>query len=493
MAMMLCMGITACYKDKGNYDYTPLPEIKVEELADDYSVTQFDTLVIHPQVEEQGLDLTYSWEVYSNAVSNTRRIHISDEKDLNYVVNEIPGSYTLVFTVTNRQNDVKTYQMMGLKIQGVITDGWMVLQEKNDGKTDFDILISPFFTNKATKDSHFKDMYESINGEPLEGGRGVKISSFFTGAYQYVYVLTEQAGVRLSAINMQRMSDLSSMVLDGKPLHPEGYTYLPYGTMNYFAELLVSDGRFYMSSYNQNTFTEPVTRDGLTYRASPYAPRWIPWVVRAVLYDEEHGRFLMAVNNVTTLQQMTAAPGALFDWNNMHAHLVYLESGFNKYEYAVMEDWTTHQRSVYAINFLADGAAYAVAKYDTKNCPEFDVADCFAIGSRGNVFYYSHEHTVYLYDYSGSNSAKSIMTYPDDEVITHLELQKPNEGFYMKNHPYDNKVLTVVTYSEQKREGKVYMYYVNEANGSIDRSSEKIWDGFGRIIDMEFNYGKYGS
>ena len=37
------------------------------------------------------------------------------------------------------------------------------------------------------------------------------------------------------------------------------------------------------------------------------------------------------------------------------------------------------------------------------------------------------------------------------------------------------------------------MYYINVSNGTIDVSSEKVFSGFGKIIDMEYNFPKYGS
>ena len=491
--LILIFGFTAGYEDKGNYDYTSLPDIQVDSLVEIYSVTQFDALKIKPEVHLDGLEnFSYSWRIWTDALANSEFIEISDQKELKYQVKEIPGSYTMVFTVTDEKRNVNVYKSMKLKVQGVVTDGWMILHEK-EGKSDFDLLISPFFTNRVSKDSRFINMYEAMNGETLPGGKGVRISSYFTGNYQYVYVMTENAGVRLSAINMQKMSDLSSLILDGKPLKPENYSFIPYGSLNRFAEEVISDGRYYISNFGYNLFTEPVCRDGLTYQAAPYMPRWLAWGMRGVIYDQLHGRFLMVVNSVLNFEKMTPTAGSIFDWNKMNATMIYLESGFNKYEYAVMQDWTTGKRALCVIDFKGEGGTYAIAEYATDKCPEFAQADGFAIGGRGNVFYYSAGNQVYLYDYSGANEAKSVIKMTNDEIITNLELQKPNEGYYMKNHPYDNKVLVVATYNEKTGEGKVYMYYVNEANGTVDLASVKVWKGFGRILDVEFNYAKYGS
>ena len=483
----------SCFNTRDNTTYGPIPQIEIEGLQDNYSVTQFDTLSLKPKVSSSinAKDLNYSWRLWSNAPGGSKLDSISGDIGLNYVVNNIPGAYTLLFTVTNNLNNVKAYKKVDLKIQGVITEGLMILQDKG-GVTDFDFVSSPFFTHRVSKEIHLKNMFESIHHEKLERGRGVDISSYYTGNFQYVYLLTEKAGVRLSATTLQRLTDLSAMMIDKKPLKPQAYTYLPWGTMNFFAEVLISDGRYYNSSFNANQFTEPILRGGLSYRASPFVPRQLQWVFRGVVYDEENGRFLVAVNDGISLQSMPHVEGTTFDWNHLTAHLVYLESGFKDYEYAVMEDWKTRERSLYVINFKDENVRYDIGKYSMSGCPEIKDAVGFAVGSRGNVFYYCTKNTLFLYDYSGSNKASAVWNAKNGEQISLIKLLKPNEGRYMRNHPFDNKVLIISTKSA-KNGDQIHLFYVNEANGAIDLQSHKTLSGFGDIIDIEFNYAKYGT
>ena len=55
---------------------------------------------------------------------------------------------------------MKTYKQIHLVVQGSITEGWMVLQEK-DGKTDFDLIMSPYFSNRVTQDEILHDVYKT--------------------------------------------------------------------------------------------------------------------------------------------------------------------------------------------------------------------------------------------------------------------------------------------------------------------------------------------
>lgn len=490
LGLVFMLGLTACYEDKGNYDYLPETAVKFENIEDSYVITQFDTLKISPVLTMAEGNYKYSWRIWSNELTGSVMEEIAADKELNYRVNQVPGSYTMVFAITDTDKKTNEYLTMRLDVLGEITEGWMVLHEK-DGKSDFDLLLSPYFSNRVKQDIHFRSLYESVNGEPLPGGRGVKVTNYYNGNFQYVYVLAENAGVRLSAVNMKKMYDLSSLVVDGKPLKPQAYGWLPWGTMNYFAEMLISDGRLYIGPFGENQFAEPIFRNGGSYKAAPFIPTKHSWMLRGVVYDELNGRYLKVENTVFTFEEFPAATGALFDWNHMNAHMLHSELGFKDYEYSVMEDWTTGKRTMYVMDFTTEEDRFAIALYPTDGCPAFDKASCFAVGRRGNVFFYGAEDKVYLYDYSGSNSAKAVVEVPAGEQITHMKILKPNEDYYMTNHPYDNKVLIFSTFNEQTREGKVYMYYINEANGALDKASGKVYAGFGEIIDMDFNYPKY--
>ena len=188
LSMGLLFVCNSCYKDEGNYDYHALPKIEIK--------------VDHEK-------------------------EISKEKELHYIVTEAPGAYILALTCHNKETGVNTYKEVSLAVHGVITEGWMVLQEK-EGKTDFSMIMSPYFSKRVAKDQVIDNMYKSVNGEELEG-RGAKIGSYFAlGRYQYVTILTDKGGVRLDATTMQKTYDISTLMLDKKPLKPQNYYYINY-------------------------------------------------------------------------------------------------------------------------------------------------------------------------------------------------------------------------------------------------------------------------
>ena len=202
----LLASLASCYKDEGNYDYITLPDVKIE-MDKEFYADQFSDLEIPAKVDLDGdseADYEYTWRLWSNEIKRANyKKTISTSKDLKFQVNELAGSYTLTFTAHNKRTNVDTYKQATLVVQGAITEGWLVLQEK-DGKTDFDLIMTPFFSKRVQEDKIFHNLYESVNGEQLEG-RGVKIgSSNCFNRYQFVTVLTDKGGARLYAETRNR-------------------------------------------------------------------------------------------------------------------------------------------------------------------------------------------------------------------------------------------------------------------------------------------------
>lgn len=495
-------SLASCYKDDGNYDYITLPDVKIE-MDKQFYADQFSELEIPVSINLDGdaeADYEYTWRLWSDEIKRADyKKTISNDKDLKFQVNELAGSYTLTFTAHNKRTNVDTYKQATLVVQGAITEGWMVLQEK-DGKTDFDLIMTPFFSKRVQEDKIFHDLYQSVNGEQLEG-RGVKIGSQNCfNRYQFVTVLTDKGGARLYAETMQKAFDMSSLITDGKPWKPENYIFWHYwwSPGRYAYDAIISDGRFYEYTPMETmgikftSYTEPILKDGRTYKSAKYAPRLFDYK-QGIIFDELQGGFVSIEKNTYVLGDMPDATGQMFDWNHMNGSLKYIDTGQGKKEYGVIEDWDTHKKTLYCFNFDTK-KNIAAGMYAMDNCPEIDDAQYYAVGERGPVFYYATDRNVYLYDYSGTNTARVAYTLENSaEKITGMKLLKPCvyiSSRVMSSHDYDNKVLILSTYNADTKEGKVYMFYVNEGNGTIDSASQKVFGGFGEILDMDYNWPK---
>ena len=108
----LMINLAACYDDTGNYDYTDLPDVDIK-MQDTVYATQFKTLELTADVDLNDApesDYEFNWRIWSNEIGGVwEQKEIGNSRNLTYEVAEIPGSYTLVLTVTNKKTEVKTH------------------------------------------------------------------------------------------------------------------------------------------------------------------------------------------------------------------------------------------------------------------------------------------------------------------------------------------------------------------------------------------------
>ena len=159
---LICCGILmSCYKDKGNYDYTVLPEVSIENLEDFYNKSQLDSIVLEPEmVTADGAydenDWTYLWRLYPGKnVMDT----IGYERVLRYQFTEEPGSYNIYFTAINKRTEVKYSKDIEINLSGVYMDGWMVLYEE-DGKSKTEISRYHYQESEPITIEKFASMIE---------------------------------------------------------------------------------------------------------------------------------------------------------------------------------------------------------------------------------------------------------------------------------------------------------------------------------------------
>ena len=495
---LLCCGILAsCYRDKGNYDYITLPEVTIKNLEDNYTIAQLDNLVLEPEVvtvnDEYGAeDWEYLWRMYpgKNTIDT-----IGNERILDYQFTEEPGTYNLLFTAINKQTDLKFTKDIVINLSGVYMDGMMVLYEV-EGGCDFDLINDRFFSKyDQDEDIYFRHLYETLHGSVFPGNP-MKIAAYYYPLLQYDYIFTDEKAVRLSVNSMEELQDINNFMLGVSDLKYENYYHTSYDSYLKGAEIILGEGKILIYGRGgSNGFSEPIAMNGITYYAAPFASIRHDWPIVATFYDQEHCCFLQVLYQVYEVHEMTDYAGAPFSVNNMNAELIYMGEGFNRYNYAVMRDLTSGAYSLYVFDFY-NAATFAVAKYSMDQCPELSNAISFALGSRGEVFYYATKDKVYRYDYNTNNKASDCiqsLNLAAGEEITCMRLFRPVEYNYFPEHPYDNKVLFVATYNSTNNAGKIYMYYINEANGIVDESSVKTIDIDGRIKDMSYHYSTYGA
>jgi hypothetical protein len=175
----------SCYKDLGNYDYKELDTVVIDTadlgMLDTYSVSRYENIILEPSVYFNGsrvtdasdVPLDYFWTigtVGTGAGVIYRLDTLATTIKLDAPIVQPAGSWTLMLVAKHRETNIETYMKFNVTIEESITDGWMVLYERN-GNTDIGLIANNRVKKGYTEDTErlFLDAYSSSNGEPLNG------------------------------------------------------------------------------------------------------------------------------------------------------------------------------------------------------------------------------------------------------------------------------------------------------------------------------------
>lgn len=160
LSMLLSAVLTACYEDKGDYDYHPVNEIQITNISKEYVREKWQNLSIEPKLQfilgETG-SVAYRWEI------NGKRV--SEELNLSYDVAQdvADDPYKCRFTTIYLPDSTRFYQEFDLRVVTPYDRGLMVLSEQ-EGKA----MLS--FRAQDEEGKEFsKWVFRSENGAYLEG------------------------------------------------------------------------------------------------------------------------------------------------------------------------------------------------------------------------------------------------------------------------------------------------------------------------------------
>lgn len=168
IGMILLVG--GCYDDKGNYDYTDIGDITITGIENSYTaIALAKKLEIKPTVTSKNPEDTfeYLWTVYNpnyydSYLTEAIKVDtIGREKDLSYEVNLQQGSYTLVYTVKNVNNNYTVYRKIPLTVSTQFNEGFYMLKETESGDTELDLCLND--------DTHNDNLLAKSLGAPMSG------------------------------------------------------------------------------------------------------------------------------------------------------------------------------------------------------------------------------------------------------------------------------------------------------------------------------------
>lgn len=198
IGLILLTTLSACYKDKGNYEYDMPIEPKVVQLDTLYTALVGDSLIIEPKFENiDAKNISCSWKIYvPETISPDKFIYSG--KSLRTLFGLQAKKYMARMTLTNTENGMKYFY--DFKIQGVteFSKGSLVLSVENE-KTELS-FIKPDGSVQAR-------IYDAINLKSLpDDPLNIHfLSNKFTGNTPLGYwIICKNDAIRLDVNNLKQ-------------------------------------------------------------------------------------------------------------------------------------------------------------------------------------------------------------------------------------------------------------------------------------------------
>ncbi len=246
IGLLLVFVFASCYKDKGDYDYHEINEVKISGLEEQYEINRWDTLIINSVKVENSLtddaDLEYAWYLDYKK--------IGDAKDLNYIISDKAGVYQARFEVLEPVADsVRFFYDFKVVVRTQYAQGLMLLSD-NDGIPELSFM--------STLDNPNKDIAHDIfNVENNQVLAGTPLSIEQPDIWGYggtVWVHTSVASHQLDPVLLREVDRLDKNTFT-EPVEECDMVFCRYSQiLSDFGAGLGRDGRIYPKVARQDRY-----------------------------------------------------------------------------------------------------------------------------------------------------------------------------------------------------------------------------------------------
>ncbi|ASZ13853.1 hypothetical protein KTO58_04860 [Chitinophaga pendula] len=469
LLLITMLLFTACYKDKGNYNYTQIAEMTINGLPDTLNTLLLDTLQLQPSVTQQGVsngNYSYDWFVIDYK-ANTRT-SVANTLALRMPVTTGIGTYPLVFRVTDKNTGISSSKEVTMIVKSLLSNGALLLEEGPQGGD----------LSQVTPDYKvYRNLYSQIN----KGERLIPPLKGILGSYndnnryqqQVIFIVAGTDPVLLDVQTYAKKGVLSQQ-FQTPPATMEPSFY----NCNNDAYIINSGKIYGMQGATSNPikFVAPMAGN---YKAAPYLHPLYSWFAAFATYDEANGRFAYGKKSGGDLLFYPPATGAsAFDLNKIGKKYVYAAPTASNYVLWIMKD-SDGSLHIYIVNPDSNSADAAIQYVAVANAPAMQTATAYTASAKVPQLYYSAANQLYLYDYK-ANTARHLYTLPAGENITALQLipDKTANGW---TYTTQNKLLAV---SWNGSESKLYYFDIEDTGLLKSNTPVKVVGGFGKIISL---------
>jgi hypothetical protein len=504
--------LAACYKDKGNYDYHDINDVKISGLAASYTYVLGTSLHIEPKIQmsqtDDTLAVNYYWIL---TTGDTPLDTIGTSAVLDARMNVKTADYGLVLRVVDKASGVAYKATTKVTVSTPFSTGMLLMGTDDNGNAEAEMI-------SMVKDTIVFHNILSKSGLPtlrdpmsfaMMGGRGDTSSNqirlwAMTKSGSYYLDRNSMAGStgrkfgNICVISDNLNKDAITPVVLMPQVKDRAGTAGSSTALTWCRGMISTDGDIYVTHALLNAgdyYGNPINRLDADYskrlKAAPYF--WYSLIdiglsAAFVWFDTENQRFMVyeAFSN-TGSNILPDAAGDIFSWNlaSQNRTLVYGENtrntdGGSKFgnSFAIVKDNTGKH---YIYKFYANTKApikrdlYTVLPIAT----DFDKAGFYAFSSNRPVVFYTVGNKLYAYDYNkGLEKSYQFPELSTDE-ITMLKMDTQIDG--------PTNSLYVATYNAATK-GRLRRYMVGTNPNFVDITpvDRSDWDGLVKIKDMNW-------
>ena len=292
LCFVACL-LASCLEDKGNDLYIELNDVTIGKIRDT-TVEQFTRLKIEPEIttrsgEFKAEDYTYLWYMYTTygMSSLTSADTLSLEKNLDTEITCIPGDYSLVFKVMDKETGITytTEYATSVTVINSYSKGMMALSSE-DGEA------SVTFVN--TVGTVTENAYKKVNGEAAgKNPTGIRyITGMISEAEEMIVIMTddEKGGTVVKPLDMSYVMDFKDMFY----IQPEVIKPQSFGTAEIsWYEYVNNNGIIYRRENKESGYPKyGVAVKGEYDRIAPFdffdaTGSYVAW-----FYDQGRERFI---------------------------------------------------------------------------------------------------------------------------------------------------------------------------------------------------------
>lgn len=502
--------LSACYKDKGNYDYNDINDVQISGLAASYTYVLGTTLHLEPKIQNKTND-TSAVNCYwiltkgeSTIIDTIGRSAVLDAR-----VNVKADDYMLWLRVIDKTSGVAYKASTKVTVSNLLSIGLLLIGTDDNGNAEAEMIAmvkdTVVYHNMLSK-SGLPTLHDPMSFA-MVGGRDTNVNLV------RLWVLTKSGSYYLDRNTMAGSTDRKfANICITNEINRDAIT--PIVVMPQVKDRAGNAGSTTAAAWcraaittDGDIFATHSVLNGGDYYGNPinrltsnYSKRikaanyfWYPIINYGLSstftwFDTENQRFLL-YSSFAYDYSVTMTDGAtdIFAWNlaSQNRSLVYGENtrntdnnSTNGNSFAIVKD-NTGQHYIY--KFYANGTApvkrdlYTVSSIAT----DFDKANFYAFSSKRTVIFYSVGNKLYAYDYNkGLEKSYQFPELSTDE-ITMLKFDTQIDG--------TTNALYVATYNATTK-GRLRRYIVGSNPNYVDITpvDRSDWDGMIKIKDMNW-------